>query len=304
MQKTAKVDFFTVEIDSTTLESILRNLHGLAADSPKRNVEINDDWIRLARGQLTDSGYLGDLMRISMAPAGFRADLSGKVTAINLSKDEGVAEFSAFYYDFESGILALQRNSKAVSWKQTASYFKRAADLDDDVQLKPILRPGDLGKVKILPILRKVHISSAVIDVMPTIENVDEHTRNVIRNAAQAESPGIEMVLKSGREKEATLNHAVVHEIIESWLTIHSDFGDEENEIVKKILITGKDETGGRVEFDMLKDRTFTMMRYEWVPDDKVLWERRSDELKRAWELNRANLKRLVAAAAGSPASE
>ena len=54
----------------------------------------------------------------------------------------------------------------------------------------------------------------------------------------------------------------------------------------------------------MLKDRTFTMMRYEWVPDDKVLWERRSDELKRAWELNRANLKRLVAAAAGSPASE
>ena len=81
MQKTANVDFYTLEIESTGLETILRDLHRTPADSPKRNVEHNDDWIRLARGRLTDQGYLGDLMRISMAPAGFRADLAGKVDA-------------------------------------------------------------------------------------------------------------------------------------------------------------------------------------------------------------------------------
>lgn len=162
------------------------------------------------------------------------------------------------------------------------------------MQIKPLLRPTEMGKVKILPILRKVHISSAVVDVMATLDNIDEGSMQLIRQAAQAESPAIELVLKAGREKEATLNHAVVHEVIESWLRIHSDFGDEENEIVKKIVVTGKDETGATVEFDLLKDKLFTTMRFEWVPDDQALWKTRGDEILRAWELNKANLKRLL----------
>lgn len=294
MQKTAKVDFYSVDVESTGLETILRELHATAADSAKRNVESNDDWIRLARGRLTDQGYLGDLMRISMAPAGFRADLSGKVTPIDLSKDEGVAECSAFYFDFESGILSLQRNSRAASWRQFGNYFKRVADLDTDVQVQPLLRPIEMGKVKILPLLRKVHISSAVVDVMATLENIDEGSLQLIRQAARAESSAIEWVLKAGREKEATLNHAVVHEVIESWLRIHADFGDEENEIVKKIVVTGKDETGATVEFDLLKDKFFTTMRFEWVPDDAALWKVRGDEIQRAWELNKTRLRQLL----------
>ena len=216
MQKTAKVDFYSIEMESMGLESILRDLHGTPADSSKRNVEMNDDWIRLARGRITDQGYLGDLMRISMAPAGFRADLAGKVTAIDLSKDEGVAECSAFYFDFETRILTLQRNSRGASWRQLANYFKRVADLDSDIAIKPLLRPTAMAKVKLLPLLRKVHISSAVVDFMSTLENIDEGSLRLIRQAAQAESPAIELVLKAGREKKATLNHAVVHEIIES----------------------------------------------------------------------------------------
>lgn len=294
MQKTAKVDFYSVDVESTGLETILRELHATAADSAKRNVESNDDWIRLARGRLTDQGYLGDLMRISMAPAGFRADLSGKVTPIDLSKDEGVAECSAFYFDFESGILSLQRNSRAASWRQFGNYFKRVADLDTDVLVQPLLRPIEMGKVKILPLLRKVHISSAVVDVMATLENIDEGSLQLIRQAARAESSAIEWVLKAGREKEATLNHAVVHEVIESWLRIHADFGDEENEIVKKIVVTGKDETGATVEFDLLKDKFFTTMRFEWVPDDAALWKVRGDEIQRAWELNKTRLRQLL----------
>ena len=294
MQKTAKVDFYYVEMESRGLETILRDLHSTPADSSKRNVEMNDDWIRLARGRITDQGYLGDLMRISMAPAGFRADLAGKVTAIDLSKDEGVAECSAFYFDFETGILTLQRNSRGASWRQLGNYFKRVADLDTDIGIKPLLRPTQMGKVKVLPLLRKVHISSAVVDFMSNLENIDEGSLQLIRQAARAESPAIELVLKAGREKKATLNHAVVHEIIESWLRIHSDFGDEENQIVKKIVVTGKDETGATVEFDLLKDRLFTTMRFEWLPDDAALWKTRGDEIFRAWELNKAQLKPLL----------
>ena len=67
MQKSAKIDFFTVEIaDSTDLEIILKNLHALPADSEKRNEEMNDDWVRLIRGKMSEDGYLGDIMRISM----------------------------------------------------------------------------------------------------------------------------------------------------------------------------------------------------------------------------------------------
>jgi hypothetical protein len=54
MQKTAKVDFYTVEMESTGLETILRDLHGTPADSSRRSVEMNDDWIRLARGRITE----------------------------------------------------------------------------------------------------------------------------------------------------------------------------------------------------------------------------------------------------------
>jgi hypothetical protein len=297
MHKTAKIDFFTVEIaEATDLEIILKKLHGTASDSSKRNVEIDDDWLRLARGKLTDDGYLGDMMRISMAPAGFRANLSGEITAVNLNQDEGMAENSAFFYDFETGILVLQRNSRAVSATQLSRYFKRAVDLEGEVEIKPILRPTDIMKVKVLPVIRKVHISSSVIDAMTTMENIDTYTRQLILSAAQAESPGIEIVIKSAREKGATLNQAVALETIESWLRIHDDLSDEENEIVNKIAITGKDEAGATVEFDMLKDRMFTVMNYQWVPDDRELWKTRSDHIQKAWDLNKGQLKRTLAA--------
>lgn len=297
MHKTSKIDFFTVEIaDSTDLEIILKNLHSLPSDSSKRNEEINDDWIRLARGKLSEAGYLGDMMRISMAPAGFRANLSGEIVPVNLSRDEGMAEFSAFYYDFESSILVLQRNSKAVTCSQLSRYFKRVADVEGEVEISPVLRPTDMMKVKSLPVIRKIHIVSTIIDAMTTMENIDGNTKQVVLSAAQAESPGIELVMKSAREKGATLNQAVATETIESWLSIHSELSDEENEVVKKIVVTGKDESGTTAEFDLLKDRMFTVMNYQWVPDDAELWKTRADQIQKAWDLNHANLKRTLEA--------
>tara|TARA_R110000850_G_scaffold157126_6_gene281300 strand:- start:4490 stop:5416 length:927 start_codon:yes stop_codon:yes gene_type:complete len=297
MHKTAKIDFFTVEIaEGTDLEIVLKKLHGTPSDSHKRNVEIDDDWLRLARGKLTDDGYLGDMMRISMAPAGFRANLSGEITPVNLNQDEGMAESSAFFYDFETGILVLQRNSRAVSATQLSRYFKRVADLDGEVEIKPILRPTDIMKVKVLPVIRKIHVSSSIIDAMTSMDGIDDNTKQLILGAAQAESPGIEIVIKSAREKGATLNQAVALETIESWLRIHDDLSDDENEIVKKIVITGKDESGATAEFDMLKDRMFTVMNYQWVPDDRELWNTRSDHIQQAWDLNKAQIKRTMAA--------
>ncbi|MDF1825618.1 MAG: hypothetical protein P1U68_13305 [Verrucomicrobiales bacterium] len=295
MHKTSKIDFFTVEIgDSTDLEIILKKLHALPGDSGKRNEEINDDWIRLARGTVKESGYLGDMMRISMAPAGFRANLNGEVVPVNLNKDEGMAECAAFYYDFETSVLVLQRNSKAVTSSQLSRYFKRVADVSGEVEIKPVLRPTDMTKVKTLPVIRKIHIASTVVDAMTTMEEIDSNTRQVILSAAQAESPGIELIMKSAREKGATLNQAVATETIESWLKIHEDLSDEENEIVNKIVVTGKDEAGATAEFDLLKDRMFTAMNYQWVPDDIELWNNRANEIQKAWDLNKAGIKRIL----------
>ncbi len=295
MHKSAKIDFFTVDIaDSTDLETIIKKLHALPADSEKRNEELNDDWLRLARGKVSEAGYLGDMMRISMAPAGFRANLAGNITAVNLSKDEGMAECSAFYYDFESSVLVLQRNGKGVSASQLSRYFKRVADVDGEVEIKPVLRPTDIMKVKVLPVIRKIHIASSVVDMMTTMENLDERTKHTIQAAAQSESPAIEIILKSAREKDATLNQAIAIETIESWLRIHDELSDEENEIVKKVLVSGKDDSGATTEFDMLKDRMFTVMNYQWVPDDNELWQTRAGHIQKAWDLNKSNLKHVM----------
>ena len=297
MHKTTKIDFFSVDITSSSdLEIILKNLHALPAYSGKRNEEINDDWIRLARGKLSGDGYLGDMMRISMAPAGFRANLAGEIVPVNLNKDEGMAECSAFYYDFESSILVLQRNSKAVTSSQLSRYFQRIADVDGDVEIQPISRPTDIMKMKSLPVIRKIHVVSSVVDAMTTMEDIDANTRQIILTAAQAESPAIEFVMKSARKKGATLNQAVAAEAGESWLKIHEYLSDDEDEVVKKIVVTGKSETGTTTEFDLLKDRMFTLMSYEWVPDDAELWKTRSDKIQQAWDLNKADLKRTLAA--------
>ena len=299
MHKTSKIDFFSVDIPSSSdLEIILKDLHSLAADSEKRNEEINDDWIRLARGNVSGDGYLGDMMRISMAPAGFRANLAGEIVPVNLNKDEGMAACAACYYDFESSILVLQRNSKAVTSSQLSRYFQQIADLDGEVEIVPISRPIDIMKMKSLPVIRKIHIVSAVVDAMTTMEDIDDHTRQLILAAAQAESPAIELVMKSARAKQATLNPAVAAQTVESWLKIHGYLSDEEHEVVKKIVVTGKSETGTTAEFDLLKDRMFTPMSYEWVPDDEALWKTRSEKIQQAWDLNKADLKRTLAARA------
>lgn len=300
MRKSTKIDFYSLSPDSPDIEPLLRKLHGLPTNSPKRCTQPTDDWVRLARGTLKEGGkgYFGDMMRISMSPPGFRANLDGDIRAIIFNSDEGIAESSGFYYDFETRILVFQRNSKAVSINQFAHFLKDAGEFDLDVEITPILRPTDLGKVKSLNLIRKIHISANIIDVMPTLDDIDANTKSVIQSSVIAESPSIEMILKSGREKEATLNQTVALETLESWLKIHNNFSDDENEIVKKILIIGQDESGERVEFDMLKDRTFTRMDYEWVPDHDALWENRLQKLQQAWDLNHGNLERILAAEA------
>ena len=197
------------------------------------------------------------------------------------------------YYDFESSILVLQRNSKAVSSTQLARYFQGIADAE--VEIQAISRPTDIMKMKSLPVIRKIHVVSGVVDAMTTMEDIDANTRQLILMAAQAESPEIEIVLKSARAKSATLNQAIAAETVESWLKIHGYLSDEEHEVVKKIVVSGKSETGSTVEFDLLKDRVFTPMSYEWVPDDEALWKTRREKIQQAWDLNKADLQRTLA---------
>lgn len=292
MNKSTKIDFYFVGEESPDIEIILNNLKGLPEDSSKRIIQHNEDWLRLSRSAPTSNGFFGDMMRISMSPPGFRASLVGEIVPILFAEDEGIAETAAFYYDYESRILALQRNAKAVTVGQFAHYLKQVADADQEIVIKPVLRPTDLGKVRTLSQIRKIHISANIIDVMPTLDDIDPQTMAVIRNSMIAESPSIEVVLKSGKGKEATLNQTVAIETLDSWLKIHQNFSDEENEIVRKIEVNGKDDSGDTIEFDMLKDRMFARMDYEWEPDSDALWEARQQKIQQAWDLNHANLKR------------
>ena len=40
----------------------------------------------------------------------------------------------------------------------------------------------------------------------------------------------------------------------------------------------------------------FTLMGYEWMPDDAELWKTRADKIQQAWDLNKADLQRTLAA--------
>ncbi len=289
MRKTTKIDFLAVAEDSQDLDLILSQLSQVPVDNHRRTIEHQEDWLRLSHIEMGDKGAFGDMMRISMSPPGFRAKLDGSVEALVFQSDEGMAESAAFYYDFETRIMALQRNAKAVSASQLSHYFKRVADVET-FNLIPVLRPIDLKKVHSLQQIRKVHLSANITDVMATLDDIDSQTESMIKNAMQAESPAIELVLKSGRGKESTLNEAVAMEVLESWLKIHRNYADDENEIVKKIQITGKDNTGERLDYDILKDRMYTGMEYDWVPDPEQLWENRKQQLQVAWDLNHKNV--------------
>ena len=299
MRKSTKIDFHVISPESPDIEFVLRKLDGLPINSPKRTTQPTDDWVRLVRGTFApdEAGYHGDMMRISMAPPGFRAKIDGEIEAINFDADEGLAECSAFYYDFESRILVLQRNAKAVSVGQFTHYMQEVGDFQQDIDISPVLRPTDMGKVTTLTQIRKIHISANIVDVLPTLDDVDSATQSVIQNSVLAESPGFELVLKAGREKDASLNQAVVIETLESWLKIHENFADEDNEIVKKIEVCGTDDTGDRVEFDMLKDKMYHRAEYEWLPDDEQLWQNRHQKIQQAWDLNHKTIKKTLAAA-------
>lgn len=290
IRKTTKVDFYLVGEESPDLEILLNNIQRQPIDSDKRTIEHNEDWIRLARGEPEKNGFFGDMIRINMKPPGFKAGLDGQIEPILFNSDEGIGDCAAFYYDYDSRILCLQRNSKSVSVGQLAHYFKQMAD-SQEVVLLPVVRPTDLGKVRVLNQLRKIHISANIIEVMPTIDDIDSNTKSIIQNSIIAESPAIEIILKSGRGKEDTLNQTAALETIESWLKIHENFSDDENEIVKKIEVSGKDDSGERVEFDLLKDRMFTQMDFEWVPEIDILWENRRKQIQVAWDLNHKNVK-------------
>jgi hypothetical protein len=123
-RKKIVVDFYRVSIthpNGSRLERLLDQT--IASPAGTRNVNRDRNYIRLQEGSAHGQFWYGEMIRIRMEELPMKAALSGTVESLDLEKDEGLGEGTAFLYHIPSRIFALQRNRMGVSASSFAYYM-------------------------------------------------------------------------------------------------------------------------------------------------------------------------------------
>ncbi len=291
MQRKFKVDFYRTSLtEGPDLEKALHEISQIDEAGSRRNIEVGDDWVRLSRGEFTDGGFVGDLLRIRMVEGGFRADLGGGLAAIELGPDEGLAEAAAFFFHFKTGTLVYQRNARGPSAGHFCTYLKQAARLDEPVELERVVKPDAMARVRAMPRLRKVWVKSVLGDVMAGMGEVGPGVREAMASAGLVNAGEVEIQLKAGKAKGAALDLKSVEEWLGAWLAVKRTIGDE-HATVQKMVVAGVDEAGQGQEFDILEDRLEMAIEVEMGTDPEAYYAERMAGVLRSWDLQKGNIK-------------
>ncbi|MEZ5301325.1 MAG: DUF6731 family protein [Verrucomicrobiales bacterium] len=292
MRRSYKIDFYFVESGSgADFETILSRVAQLSEEGTDRNMGVGDDYIRLAHAGSDGDGFWGDLLRIRMAETAFRADLGGQMEGIQMESDQGFADGSAFYYDYSSGILVMQRNSRGPNKGHFCRYFVSMGKAEEPIELEPILHEGAVDKFRSMQNIKKVLVRVNVTDDLLTLDKLKPDAERALAMARDAEAREIEILLKSSKAQGGYLHKERAVEVVEGWLNVGKRLGPDA-QVTKKAVVSGYDGSGQRLEFDILNDKIEMAMEVDVYPDADEYYQSRIAQIRRAWELHKTKLRK------------
>lgn len=253
MARKLKVDFFKVVLPDDSPHSFEYVLHAVN-NSPKddtRNTIRNTCPFRLQNAWQTGDCWKGEMIRIRMDQLPMKAKLSGEVSPIDLDKDEGIGEETAFLYHVPTKVLTkvltIQRNRYGVSAGVFAWYFGEKGSMAP-IELQPVLQKDGLQRLADMKVVRKMSLNIAGVENMTTFKGSGQGVESMLGLMNQFESPNLTLTLSMGKRRGSL-------ESVKAFAQSFVQFNQQGESSIHKFEISGKTEDGEKSVIDLIEYR-------------------------------------------------
>jgi hypothetical protein len=294
MTKTARIDFFTIEMPKKSnlfFEDFLKKIHALSEDD--RTQTVNFAPIRLH--QLTESENIhgsriieGEMIRIRMNNLPSIAGLQGGVENLNLPNDKGLGEQTAFLYHPKTRVILFHNTQVGVSISSFLRYSNILGSsilnlFESNLFADPLLNKDALQRLVRIKEIRtfEYKLRVANIDNLGFLQNEELSVKEEIELIKTLKAPNIDIKLSIGHLKDNALNRESVTTKIQSLLRWVGKHPGE----VSQIRISGVDEDEKICCIsNLLKDVIRESIQLENNSERNCPYSIRQTALREAWQ--------------------
>jgi len=292
-----KVDFFRVEApNAVSVDEILLKATALP-DDESRTKDIGGIPFRLQRIARAGRYWDGDMVRIRMDDVPPIVSRSGEEQEVDLDEDQGLGEETAFRYDSQTRVLAIQVHRAGVSATKWAKYLEALLGAEEAIVPTVVINPDAAQAITRLETVRKIHIRYAGnTDARTVINPGTAGTREQIQRLAQT-APVFEMTLGMGQVRGDGLPIREARTLLRESFNWFMRQAAGDNERSGRIDVVGTFDDESRAEMNLLEYVMRETVEVEIDPDSKrVLYGSRHGGVEEAWERRRAALERMFPA--------
>lgn len=287
-----KVDFYTVKVPKgSTFEGIIED-DAKTKNDDSRNADIRGFPVRLQKLHVGKEYLEGDMLRIQMSDLPPKAKLSGKIGDLDLADDEGIGGETAFLYDPLLKVIALQRNRRGVGARALAEYFEDKAELDDEIELQPIIQGAAIARLARMKETRRLKVRFAGVTNAAYFKRQGVGVEEMIDVLEFFRAPSGTFEMSMGRESGSLWTKRIIT-LGRRLITMSPDVGGGD---VTTMEVSGILDDDSKDEFDVLSYRMVEVVTVNENKHRRSSYKRRRPEIRTAWDRRKKELKDMYGA--------
>jgi Family of unknown function (DUF6731) len=282
-----KISFHRVIVTNpqtpVAFNDILTTLNEVPNDA-RRTVLQADEPVRLRFLQRIENTWLGDLTRIRLHEHIDKSTVAGRETSIDFEDDEGPCEKTAFVYDSETNVIAIQQIAGGVTASSCGRYFKTIGQVQK-IELPIVVKTEALERIQRMGVVAKFQLKLAGIDNGKAARSRNRSAAAMFEFLRTFDAPTASITVAIDKETH-TLDR------VANFVTEALQWNQDGRAEVKKLLVVGsEDEADERTAIDLFEDRIVEIIPVELEPGQRIRDNERYNAVRTAWNRQRAALR-------------
>jgi hypothetical protein len=220
-----------------------------------------------------------------------KGSLSGTVDSIGLEVNEGLGEQTAFLYHPRTSVLVLQSSKSGVSDSAFAKYFQDLSNLQNPIEIFPILQPDAYRRIQRMGVMRSFTVRVAGLDNMQLVGGEDDAVRQMAALSEIYRAPEVEINVSTGGARNESLARDNILRTVGRLL----QWPNQNEQRIKKLIVSGADDDVEEVKpVDLLSDKMHAEPEVAQSGDQRTLpYLTRRDAVHRAWAERQVELSQM-----------
>jgi hypothetical protein len=299
--KELTIGFYRMDVthdQPVRFEDILRRFTDQIPQGVERASKGKDDPIRLQVLEQRSDYWLADMMKIRIDDEVGLGKRDGTVRSVDLDKEEGLRENTAFLYHPRTRTLVIHERRGAVPLSAIRAYFKVFGEVNR-IETPAILRPEALERAKRLPSVHAFEIHLAGVEGGKHFGGQNRSVEQVVdlinHYGATKALIKLEAPVPRGRRQEGVVVAGLKNVVNALHGFLAKGTAPEE---LEKIVVVGSGEGGVQEEteiINILYDRLTEKVQIALGKHERISNERRLNAVVTAWNTRRQYIRSISA---------